>query len=1270
MNERLGKIVSTAPPINGGKRKAFSMSSKDNDKTRKKPKTDLESREQRALEQLRQFILEKGGNENMITGYRCRATRKAGNRFDITFYDAQSRRFRSMLQVARFHKLVNESSPKRKPSKVSSTKSQEAEKKKIRKEIENLRKMQNRATKALNEWDNTHPEEKDIVDVDQVFPTAAARVPDFAGFPGLPEHCTPDVLMAWDFLSTFERTLALAPLDLDDFAQALCYRPPEGQIGDDILSAPVYLAEAHLGLLKFLYSDPSSDEWWWSNLETEETEGVKTEKEDVDDGPSIHFNIAASLTISEDPLLTQSWLQALEQRNQSARTRIINALRVVSNKWIAAYLRKSLKIASREKAVNWLIRRMRQARPDLSDGNVSQTTLNMARAKAIEEADRDMQQLPASAPKIIEEDVVSDWEDQDDESDDDSDADEAETENQDLEHPASVIPPKPFPTPVDLLLPPEKPSSESDFVNAFTWPQMVGATVARILHRKKRMFNEMDDKIRESRELPPLTVEERRRREAVIVSRVLTECGANCDVEETITALCKGGSYLELEPTQRLCVLRLLIDSAYDTKQLQDVMRTNHSQRTNAIKALDVEQRRAKREIKEKAAADERAARQRLASDCRNRFIDEKREEIRKLNARSNEFPDEIIDAFTDEEIIDFDDDVRADYDALPAAESFSKIEVSQMVVRLHEEAAFDTHLLHVLTMDELLDQEQQQLKNLKKELLTLDNDESMDREVVRTVDRLRREIERLQSNAEALVHQREKAIAQLKDAMADGTIKALRNAFVCAKKAKLMGNDDVRGGIWVLDTLRTAGLELEKAKQNKRVFDAQKDLVAKMNRCFIRTEPLGYDCHGNRFWSFKTNDASDERMHVWTETELRYSKDCQNELKPPPGCLNLYRRANDVLFGEKEIEGDLLRQDCDEEKFRLFSRKEYHSSGAAPFRSFRLWGCHSTEDSIRGVIKNLDSRLDREGELKAYLKETLEETVGTGEKAGNGEDEFDEHESFGLYFSGDEDVFAAAKIAAKELNDVSTDPFDSLRSAIGSTVRIRQILDTTKDSHVSRYLNGEVNAWRLASENLLSGTSDEEVESKVDNVPVWRVSTERGHQMWLKSVELLESLSRYLKWKEEPGYFENDASFFVYRNSLGRYCGRAVDAPFASSPFHFAKAMMKKEAELYPKLKSGSFDNTWGGQSGARALWTNSMRDYAYDFETVKQGLLTLEGAVFDLTGGFSDYKNIREELGDIPSLLQGNEKLFDVELESMDFDLPGLWNSPNQSSCIHPHR
>lgn len=1325
--------------------------------------TELAQREDRAMEQLVAFVVEHGGKPKMVAGFRSRVTRKgATNKYDTNYFNEPGRRFRSMVEVGRFLKIVksdnhatstNKSVKRRR---IAGTREQEAEKKRIRKELDKLRKTLQRATKNLDDYVTTNSdaryplddrilmeEENDETnDIEESSTSskyanhtaagasssstatvritrsncAGARIPDVTGFPGLPEFCTPDVLMTWDFLSTFERALNLSPIALDDFVSALLYTPPKGQMGDDVLVPPVYLAEAHLGLLKLLLSDNYSDDWWWSTLESDTTEGkvvadldeammIDNDKEDSN-RPVIKFSIEAALAEVEDPLITASWLSALENitegdhAKEDVKNAIRTALRVVSNKWIVAYLRKSMDLCKSsgaklsQRAIRWLVGCVREARPDLGDKSIKQETVFKARAKVVNEVTKQMENMAKSAPAIDDEDAISDFE-YEDESDEESDDEEAElmtaqTDRIDTrdkaELPASSIPSKPLPTLTDLLLPPTKPQHDSDYLDAFTWPPMVGASLQRILHRKKRILNEIDDQMRDSHEIPPISVAERRERESLAFSRVLTECAHSEErpspLEKAVIHLTSGGDYLDLSPIQRLCVLRLLIEASYDTTTVYQLVDGNYKQRVSAEKALDIEKRRAKREAKEKAAADEAAAREQLAAEIREKFIDEKREEIRKLNQRSQEFPDEVIESLTVEDIIDFDDDIKADYEALPGPESFSKSEVTRMVTKLQEEAAFDTDALRVLSLDELIEKEKRELEEMEAQFEGLGGenallDESLDRETVRSIDRLQKDISRLRSQLETLPELRRKALEQIEDAMEDGTIKVLKAAYNSAKKAKLFGTDDETGGIWAVDKIRDAALELEIAKQNKRLLDAQKDLVAKRNKCFIRSEPMGRDRFGNRFWEFSKRD---DLPRVWVETELTLRHDRNNDSKVIPGFLDLGRDPDSIAIGAPDMEEDFLPSG--EAIARLFSRQEYHSSGFSPTIVKHYWGCHTTEESLRAMIRSLDSRGVRENELKSRLKEELEETVGSGDKQDtkdsttNVDVDDEDHETDGdrVRTDGDETVFLSAKYTSAESEDVSSTALENLSSAIGTNVRVRQVVDESKDHPIARYVNGTVTGWKMrkdrvqiSMENGDATEIDEERDGhNFEQIPVWRVFTERGHIFWLTGIEVMQSISRCQQWNQGQGYFENDAAFFAYRNTVGRHCGRATEAPYASSPFYFAKLMVKKEGELYPKLKIRSYDNSWGGQSGARAMWTNSMKDYAYDFQTVKQGLLTLETAFFELTGEFSEYENASDPPDDVKAFLDDPAARLDIELESIE-KIPGLWNSPTSRAVYH---
>ena len=641
-----------------------------------------------------------------------------------------------------------------------------------------------------------------------------------------------------------------------------------------------------------------------------------------------------------------------------------------------------------KRAIIWLLDRVHEARPDLYDRNVAKSVMFKQRARIVEEVSQQMEKLSRAALAVTDEDLASDVE-SDDDSDDSDDEEGAKQSTQETpmqeesdDRPASVLPPKPPPTLVDLLLPPGKPPA--DILNASSWSHIAGAAVCRILHRYKRLRNEVDDSLRNSRELPRLSVAERRTRESFATSRVFTEScasdGSEDHCERAVEHLCSGGEYLDLSTQQRLCILRILIEAAYDTARVYEVVDSNYKQRTNAAKALDVEQRKAKKAAKEKSAADEAAARGDLADEARRTFIEEKREEIRRANDGSPEFSKEEIDALTDEDIIEFDEDIKADFDALPTADSFKKAEVLERVAKIQEAAAFETEKLRVITMDELMKREEAELTTMEGRLESvmrenLELDSNVDKDTPRSIERLRRDVEKLRASSQLLPQQRGQAVDTLRDAIADGTLKSLRNAIRVAKAAKLYGVDDETNGVWTLDVVRDAHIELFNAKQLKRVADAQKELILKLNKCFVRTEPLGRDRFRNRFWHFDMG----ERGHIWAEADyLVTGKDPEGASQP--GFQSLMSSIEAIEIGAADIEEDLAPAEEEEsvEEFRRFSRLEYHASGATPCLVRRHWGCHATDFSLRTIMKTLDGRGMRENHLKTNLKDALEDKATT----------------------------------------------------------------------------------------------------------------------------------------------------------------------------------------------------------------------------------------------------------------------------------------------------
>ena len=1338
-SEHVPQDDSDAAPKNK-KRKSGTVAEANHKK--KKPQIDkqknanmtLGEREKHALRALEDFIEQKGGSRDSVKNFKCRVIRKPSDgRYDTKYYNEEGKPFRSMMEVGRYLNLIAELAPAKKKlafvKRKATTREIEAEKKRIRKELDKLRKQHTRAVKNLNDFtsddkESRYPVEDSILQEEEeskhsgnaakVSPEtcAGARRPDVLGFPTVPQHCIPDLLMAWDFMSTFSRVVAVNPIGLDDFVQALTYQPPGKLAETDAFSnPPVYIAEAHIGLLKLLISDPSSDEWWWSILETDETENMRIDLGDAigkEDYvlPLIKVDFAALLAEPEDPLMTTSWLQNLEdvrKLNPSNPDAIKNSIRtaiaVVGNKYVRAYLRKALRLgktsgaSSMQRAVVWLHDKVQEARPDLNGRSVSKTALFKQRAKMVEEVSQQMEKLSNVALAVGDEDLASDVESDDESDDSDDDEEEAvkptvpelapQVEAGDL--PASVLPPKPPPTLVDLLLPPAKPPLE--ILNANSWSHIAGAAACRILHRFKRLRNEVDDSLRNSKELPRLTVTERRQRETFSTSRVFSESCVNIEVdsvsEKAVNHLCSGGHYLQLSPQQRICILRILVEAAYDTARVYELVDSNHKQRVSATKALDAEQKRARRDAKEKSAADEAAARNDLALELQRKFIEEKREEIRKANNEgSKELTNDEIDALTDEEIIEFDEDFKADFDALPAAESFKKAEVMERVAKIQEAAAFETSYLHVVTMEELVQREERDLEAMKETLHSLGGENSLldptvDRDTSRTIERLRRDIEKAIVAVDTLPSQREQAVEALREANADGTIKALRNAIRIAKSAKLFGTDSEGNGMWALDVVRDAHMELHNAKQLKRVADAQKELISKLNRCFIRTEPLGYDRFGNRFWHFEQS----ERGHIWAEVDYLV-KVSDAVAKISPEYLDLKSSVEAIAIGASDVEGDLAPVDANEtlESFLRFSRLEYHASGLLSCLAKRCWGSHVTEASLRSVIKTLDSRGVRENQLKKNLKEAVEDNgttqygpsdqpAGTEEptKSESTEEENAEDDILaesGVETSGDESAFREAKeLALSSPSDMlKMESIEHLSTGIGASVRVRILLESSKDGEVARYENGSISGWKMRKESkqIQPGDNQSEPETIEISTAVWRATTDRGREFWVGAIELIDSISRHSRWlKKETSYFENDASFLSYRNSLGRHCGRAAEAAHAATPIRFAQSMVKKEAELYTKLKHRNYDNSWGGKSAPRNAWISSMKDYAFDFDTAKEGLLTLEGAFVELSGTFGGENGDGD--GDARSgkdILEDTVARNDIELESIE-RVSGIWNS-----------
>ena len=1301
------------------------------------------------------IVGERTQSENFV----CRVVQRPGGRFDSIFFSAENKRFKSMVDVARFLNLatgLNRSQGKDSNSRISSRPKKVTGNKKLKRELDKLTKSKIKAVKALDGHNNEgvvnqFPASNDSLWGDECNVPKAQNSglivprPDIESFPGIPTHCIPDLLMVWDFLSTFGRTLSLQPIELDDFAAALSFPPSTQptQVQSQLrpqLHIPVYLSECHIALLRMLVKDPSSDLWWWSVLETPEM--VEQEDEHLNQSEKkrktaaavVKIDMEILLSVEEDPAVTRKWLQALEDvrtrkpdNSGPIKSAVKSAIAVTTNQHVKNYLKKAMRTWKAKsaglvkRAVVWLIGRVREARPDLWGRKVSNHEITEQKKLVATEAALEMD-------NIVDDNEVDDGDlnlegDSDEDSDSDEDegsdnedeyADQVDTpdspsklaipnalkESDEITPVTTFVPAKPVPSIVDLLLPPAKPVVPSDLVHALTWPPVIGATSSRIFQWYKRRRNEVDDSIREFRELRPMSIAERRRREMSVSLRILSECGDS--LESAINHLCDGKDYLDLNSVQKLSILRILIEAAYDTHVVQSCIEDNFKARINAVKALDAEERRAKKAAREESASIESAARNRLATEARDVFIEKKRQEITEDAKDTQEYSFEFIESLNDDDIIDLDEDTKAEYEALPAPESFNKAEVNIVVRMIQEETAFGVEKLTVLTRKEIEERDEDYLKSLKDEMESYGEVDS--RETSAKVDRLRVKITKFSDQMQTISDDRNLAIEALKDAIEDGTVRTLRSAMKQARLARLTG-DDEDIGVWALDLVRDASLELKDAERRKRVTEAQKDLVAKRNKCFFRTEPLGRDRYQSSFVRFDYDKSS----RVWVERDFILDDEkssCSEEAV-------LLKSPHSVSFGEQDKFDDFVDlDDCNQpyrNQFLSFTRQEYHHTGKLSTLSRHHWSCYTTDRSLRVLVKNLDGNCAKENALKEMLKETLEAlalSAGGGDvnashvvsPEGAVPDTATTTRSSDFLSSGDDAVFSQEKkrftqgLFNEDVMDLNI--LNDMSSIIGRRTRIRKIPDPDRAPDVAEYSMATITGWKMENRPINDGSEDKEhnADSQQRNTsedeasaamfPIWRLELDDGGELHVSASEAVRGIVRAIKWSTEyPGYVEHDAPFLSYRNGLGRFCGRAVEAPLSLTSQAFAKQMIKREQDLYMPLKNRSLENNWGGKAGARQAWVSSLKDCGYTFEAVRDGLLTLENAFFDLARVFvNDEEKKKNELGVQPTaghpnggtltgkdLLYDHNSRFDIELESLENDVNGLWNNYDSRKIFH---
>ncbi len=171
--------------------------------------------------------------------------------------------------------------------------------------------------------------------------------------------------------------------------------------------------------------------------------------------------------------------------------------------------------------------------------------------------------------------------------------------------------------------------------------------------------------------------------------------------------------------------------------------------------------------------------------------------------------------------------------------------------------------------------------------------------------------------------------------------------------------------------------LEMQSTERRKKVIDLQKDLVAKRDKCFVQTEPLGYAQDCNFFWhlsvpmnnrvpsrgSTEANDNNNISRYYHAKILLTMNKTVLLH------WWRLVRRSTKMITLYLGTMTAIPMMHL----LKTFCRMEYHKSGQLSNLPASRWGCLTTDRSLRRVIKLLDGCGIRGNALKKTLKEMLE---------------------------------------------------------------------------------------------------------------------------------------------------------------------------------------------------------------------------------------------------------------------------------------------------------
>ncbi|CAN0060313.1 unnamed protein product, partial [Discosporangium mesarthrocarpum] len=231
-----------------------------------------------------------------------------------------------------------------------------------------------------------------------------------------------------------------------------------------------------------------------------------------------------------------------------------------------------------------------------------------------------------------------------------------------------------------------------------------------------------------------------------------------------------------------------------------------------------------------------------------------------------------------------------------------------------------------------------------------------------------------------------------VREAVATQDLHMLEEAMKQGRQHDLQGQD-ADGERWMCPEMRDAHLLVHKARERMQQAAIQNKYKKLMANKFVRTEPLGSDREGRRYWVFE----GDERIHVETITRKENASPLQENLEPPsnPEGATIItvdepeaqaqtkpkpetkpkasRDLNPVQPGPTSFVGSSSVRATGTPSTSSAGVVSHELSKYHPVWYQSSWNFYETEDEFHTLILSLDRRGRGESEVKDALQERFD---------------------------------------------------------------------------------------------------------------------------------------------------------------------------------------------------------------------------------------------------------------------------------------------------------